>query len=93
MLEDLKIILRALGWIASTQVEERYIVSQYLCSRFLQTNIIDCNRVSDFPRWRNLAHFNTVMNITFSDGNKLRDLTKVSFTIDSSAFLSDWTTI
>ncbi|KAG9309309.1 hypothetical protein JVU11DRAFT_10797 [Chiua virens] len=32
--------------------------------------------VSDFPRWRDLAHFDTVMHITFSDGNKLRDLAK-----------------
>ncbi|KAI9574141.1 hypothetical protein HD554DRAFT_2228583 [Boletus coccyginus] len=36
-------------------------------------------RVSDFPRWRNLAHFDTVMHITFSDGNKLRDLAKQVF--------------
>ncbi|KAI9572239.1 hypothetical protein HD554DRAFT_2320517 [Boletus coccyginus] len=36
-------------------------------------------RVSDFPRWHNLAHFDTVMHITFSDGNKLRDLVKQVF--------------
>ncbi|KAG2146329.1 hypothetical protein DEU56DRAFT_870107 [Suillus clintonianus] len=29
-----------------------------------------------FPRWRNLNHFDRVTNITYSDGNKLRDISK-----------------
>ncbi|KAG2155311.1 uncharacterized protein EDB93DRAFT_1101876 [Suillus bovinus] len=29
-----------------------------------------------FPRWHNLNHFKSVMKILFSDGNKLRDITK-----------------
>ncbi|KAH7917227.1 hypothetical protein BV22DRAFT_974760, partial [Leucogyrophana mollusca] len=29
-----------------------------------------------FPRWRNLNHFERVDNISFSDGNKLRDISK-----------------
>ncbi|KAI6137977.1 hypothetical protein BKA82DRAFT_4333666 [Pisolithus tinctorius] len=36
-------------------------------------------RVSAFPRWRGLAHFNTVIHITFSGGNKMRDLTRQCF--------------
>ncbi|KAI6139684.1 hypothetical protein BKA82DRAFT_4332162 [Pisolithus tinctorius] len=36
-------------------------------------------RVSAFPRWRGLAHFDTVIHITFSDGNKMRDLTRQCF--------------
>ncbi|KIJ09892.1 hypothetical protein PAXINDRAFT_164338 [Paxillus involutus ATCC 200175] len=35
--------------------------------------------VTDFPSWRNLSHFNAVVNITFNDGNKMRDLAKQVF--------------
>ncbi|KAG1841300.1 hypothetical protein DFJ58DRAFT_718174 [Suillus subalutaceus] len=30
-----------------------------------------------FTRWRNLNHFDRVTNITYSDGNKLRDISKI----------------
>ncbi|KAI6017728.1 hypothetical protein BKA83DRAFT_4058855 [Pisolithus microcarpus] len=36
-------------------------------------------QVSAFPRWRGLAHFDTAIHITFSDGNKMRDLTRQCF--------------
>ncbi|KAI6138247.1 hypothetical protein BKA82DRAFT_28232 [Pisolithus tinctorius] len=36
-------------------------------------------QVSAFPCWRGLAHFDTVIHITFSDGNKMRDLTRQCF--------------
>ncbi|KAI6142195.1 hypothetical protein BKA82DRAFT_4331533 [Pisolithus tinctorius] len=36
-------------------------------------------QVSAFPRWQGLAHFDTVIHITFSDGNKMRDLTRQCF--------------
>ncbi|KAI6024319.1 hypothetical protein EDC04DRAFT_2606499 [Pisolithus marmoratus] len=36
-------------------------------------------QVSAFPRWRGLAHFNTVIHITFSDGNKMQDVTRQCF--------------
>ncbi|KAI6042277.1 hypothetical protein EDC04DRAFT_2564564 [Pisolithus marmoratus] len=36
-------------------------------------------QVSAFPRWRGLAHFDTVIHITFSDGNKMRDVTRQCF--------------
>ncbi|KAI6146828.1 hypothetical protein BKA82DRAFT_4330327 [Pisolithus tinctorius] len=32
-----------------------------------------------FPHWQGLAHFDTVIHITFSDGNKMRDLTRQCF--------------
>ncbi|KAF8545543.1 hypothetical protein OG21DRAFT_1528420, partial [Imleria badia] len=35
--------------------------------------------VKEFPRWRNLVHFSTMIHLSFSDGNKLHDLVKVSF--------------
>ena len=35
------------------------------------------NRFDVFPRWRNLNHFSRVTNISFSDGNKLQDISKV----------------
>ncbi|KIK35236.1 hypothetical protein CY34DRAFT_17146 [Suillus luteus UH-Slu-Lm8-n1] len=36
-------------------------------------------QVSEFPRWRALTHFTTVIHITFSDGNKRWDLVKQAF--------------
>ncbi|KAG1904216.1 uncharacterized protein F5891DRAFT_1126635 [Suillus fuscotomentosus] len=36
-------------------------------------------QVSEFPRWHALTHFTTVIHITFSDGNKRRDLVKQVF--------------
>ncbi|KAI5992569.1 hypothetical protein F5J12DRAFT_907373 [Pisolithus orientalis] len=36
-------------------------------------------QVSAFPHWQGLAHFDTVIHITFSDGNKMRDLTRQCF--------------
>ncbi|KAG2142880.1 uncharacterized protein EDB93DRAFT_1241527 [Suillus bovinus] len=32
--------------------------------------------IDDFPRWRNLNHFKSAINISFSDGNKFQDLSK-----------------
>ncbi|KAG1874106.1 hypothetical protein C8R48DRAFT_745988 [Suillus tomentosus] len=37
------------------------------------------SRVASFPRWRNLNHFSTIIHITFSDGNKMQDLSKQAF--------------
>ena len=34
-------------------------------------------RAADFPRWRGLTAFGNVMSITFSDGSKYEDLSKV----------------
>ncbi|KAI6027155.1 hypothetical protein EDC04DRAFT_2605916 [Pisolithus marmoratus] len=36
-------------------------------------------QVSAFPCWWGLAHFDTVIHITFSDGNKMRDVTRQCF--------------
>ncbi|KAI6140797.1 hypothetical protein BKA82DRAFT_4331799 [Pisolithus tinctorius] len=36
-------------------------------------------QVSAFPCWQGLTHFDTVIHITFSDGNKMRDLTRQCF--------------
>ncbi|KAG2133600.1 uncharacterized protein EDB93DRAFT_1254811 [Suillus bovinus] len=36
-------------------------------------------QVASFPRWRNLNHFSTIIHITFSDGNKMQDLSKQAF--------------
>ncbi|KAG2091483.1 uncharacterized protein F5147DRAFT_822988 [Suillus discolor] len=33
-------------------------------------------RIANFPRWRHLTHFESVINITFTDGNKYQDLSK-----------------
>ncbi|KAG2079379.1 uncharacterized protein F5147DRAFT_819992, partial [Suillus discolor] len=35
--------------------------------------------VASFPRWHNLNHFSTIIHITFSDGNKMQDLSKQAF--------------
>ncbi|KAG0695437.1 hypothetical protein DFH29DRAFT_776432, partial [Suillus ampliporus] len=34
------------------------------------------NQVAKFPRWRNFNHFSSVIHITFSDRNKMQDLSK-----------------
>ncbi|KAG1730506.1 uncharacterized protein EDB91DRAFT_1085384 [Suillus paluster] len=34
-------------------------------------------QVAGFPQWCNLNHFSTIIHITFSDGNKMQDLSKV----------------
>ncbi|KAG2753584.1 hypothetical protein P692DRAFT_201705525 [Suillus brevipes Sb2] len=36
-------------------------------------------QVAEFPRWRDLNHFSTVIHITFTDGNKKRDLVLQTF--------------
>ncbi|KAG2029665.1 hypothetical protein BDR03DRAFT_880244 [Suillus americanus] len=45
-------------------------------------------QVAEFPRWRDLNHFATVIHITFTDGNKKRDLVLVS-THNLSSYLLD----
>ncbi|KAG1849251.1 hypothetical protein F4604DRAFT_1593550 [Suillus subluteus] len=37
------------------------------------------NQVAEFPRWRNFNHFKSIIHITFSDGNKMQDLSKQTF--------------
>ncbi|KAG0708024.1 hypothetical protein DFH29DRAFT_979603 [Suillus ampliporus] len=34
--------------------------------------------IANFPQWRNLNHFKSVINISFTDGNKCQDLSKQS---------------
>ncbi len=34
-------------------------------------------RFASFPRWRNLNHFNAVMSISFNDGTKHEDISKM----------------
>ncbi|KAG2133578.1 uncharacterized protein EDB93DRAFT_1242820 [Suillus bovinus] len=36
-------------------------------------------QVASFPQWCNLNHFSTIIHITFSDGNKMQDLSKQAF--------------
>ncbi|KAG2151677.1 uncharacterized protein EDB93DRAFT_1240030 [Suillus bovinus] len=36
-------------------------------------------QVASFPQWHNLNHFSTIIHITFSDGNKMQDLSKQAF--------------
>ncbi|KAG1868959.1 hypothetical protein DFJ58DRAFT_714136 [Suillus subalutaceus] len=34
--------------------------------------------IANFPQWRKCSHFNTVIHMSFSDGNKMQDLSKQS---------------
>ncbi|KAG1739543.1 hypothetical protein EDB19DRAFT_1928076 [Suillus lakei] len=34
--------------------------------------------IANFPRWRKCSHFNTVIHMSFSDGNKMQDLSRQS---------------
>jgi hypothetical protein len=35
--------------------------------------------MASLPRWRGLNHFGTVMNVSFTDGSKHEDISKVFF--------------
>lgn len=35
-------------------------------------------RAAKFPRWRGLTHFGNVMSMSFTDGSKYEDLSKVT---------------
>jgi hypothetical protein len=35
------------------------------------------DRMGLMPRWRNLNHFDNVLNVSFSDGRKFEDIFKV----------------
>ncbi|KAI6143943.1 hypothetical protein BKA82DRAFT_4331091 [Pisolithus tinctorius] len=41
--------------------------------------IVKALGVASFPRWQNLTHFNQVIHVTFSDGNKLANISKQIF--------------
>ncbi|KIN98026.1 hypothetical protein M404DRAFT_31712 [Pisolithus tinctorius Marx 270] len=55
--------------------ELRIVVSELGCDSETRLEA----QVSAFPCWQGLAHFDTVIHITFSDGNKMRDLTRQCF--------------
>ena len=39
--------------------------------------VIALYRIKVFPTWRDMYHFDSVMNVTFNDGKKHEDLSKV----------------
>lgn len=58
------------------------------CSMVL--TLIIC-RIANFPRWRKCSHFGAVIHMSFSDGNKMQDLSRVC--IISSCFFLLYLTI
>ena len=46
-----------------------------------------CNRMSLFPRWRGLNHFNKVMHIDFTDGSKWEDIAKVCLHVNATLWV------
>lgn len=40
-------------------------------------------RFNDVPRWSGLNHFHEVMNMTFTDGMKFKDISKVHINIST----------
>ena len=63
------ILLGAMGLNNSIK---REFISLYCNGRIWQNF-----RSANFPRFRDLNHFNNIMNISFSDGSKLEDISKV----------------
>ncbi|EKM75860.1 hypothetical protein AGABI1DRAFT_45711 [Agaricus bisporus var. burnettii JB137-S8] len=51
-------------------------------------SLID-NRFDAVPRWRDLHHFGSVMNITFNDGSKNKDISKVFLYAAQPVFTRD----
>jgi hypothetical protein len=42
-----------------------------------------------FPRWRNLNHFETVMNTSFNDGSKHEDIAKMMLFVAHTVLVDD----
>lgn len=74
---ELKSHVELLGRDASGQVDTQYI--SYSILHFLL--LIYLFRMDAMPRWRNINHFSNVMSITFNDGSKFQDMSKV-YTLD-----------
>ncbi|KAI6107235.1 hypothetical protein EV401DRAFT_2060073 [Pisolithus croceorrhizus] len=67
-LEELKIILNKLPRVVSSIL---YLLPQYI--------LTFRRRLAMFPSWQGLVHFTGILHISFSDGNKLRDLSRQTF--------------
>ncbi|KAJ7686006.1 hypothetical protein B0H17DRAFT_1169830 [Mycena rosella] len=46
-------------------------------------------RMSQFPRWRGLNHFDTVMNTSFNDGSKHEDIAKTMLFVAHNVLIDD----
>ena len=57
-----------------SQVDIQY--ASFVFIRILFFTVI--SRARSLPTWRKLYHFDKIMDISFSDANKLKDLVKVS---------------
>ncbi|KAI5987144.1 hypothetical protein F5J12DRAFT_916092 [Pisolithus orientalis] len=55
--------------------ELRIVISELGCDSKTRLEA----QVSAFPHWQSLTHFDTVIHITFSDGNNMQDLTRQCF--------------
>ncbi|KAI6013281.1 hypothetical protein EDC04DRAFT_2870836 [Pisolithus marmoratus] len=65
------------GGMGSKHMHEELKIALSELGRDFETKLEE--QVSAFPRWQGLAHFDTVIHITFSDRNKMRDVTRQCF--------------
>ena len=64
--------IHELGRLAAGKVDEQ-CVHVFTFGSYLIVSL----RIGELPRWRNLNHFNEIMNIHFADVNKFEDILNV----------------
>lgn len=69
---QLKARVEELGRPAIVKIDSQYVIIQLLI-----LPLLTIPRMAAFPRWRNLNHFETVMNTSFNDGSKHEDIAKM----------------
>jgi len=68
--------IKQYGRAGPAQVDDQYVTVAFVIP--FSANI-PLYRACSLPTWRKLCHFDKVMNISFSDATKLKDLVKVSW--------------
>jgi len=73
----LQMYIKQHGRAGPSKVDNQYVVS-ILYQNSVPTGIPFLYRACSLSTWRKLYHFNKIMNISYSDATKLKDLVKVS---------------
>jgi hypothetical protein len=85
MFPQFKAHIEVLGRQAAVTVDSLYVS---LSSSDTRAYFSQSSRMDAIPRWRNLNHFETVTTLTFNDGSKHDDISKVPFAYFLNAFVT-----
>ena len=72
--------IKQYGRNGPTKVDQQYVVV-WQC--WILLNLMQY-RAQSFPTWRKLCHFKKIMDVSYTDATKLKDLVKVSICIHPS---------